>query len=280
MIKINGIELEIETFPNGESHIKGSKIISMLGELRLKRVDITFRYENDGDLIKLSFIKSFIDSILVKNAVSMAVNLTIAYMPYSRMDRVMGDSLFTLKYVAKMINDMKFNKVTIHEAHSDVALALIDNSESYLSTPILLPMVMKEINFDKEKDFVFYPDAGAQKRYTQMDEFKHGVGNKKRNINGDGSIESLEINLASEITVGKSRAIIVDDLSSYGGTFIRSATALKEVGFDEIYLLVGHCEESILKGDIFKTDLINKVYTTNSIIQESNEERLTICPIF
>jgi ribose-phosphate pyrophosphokinase len=279
MIKINGIKLDIDTFPNGESHIKGNKIKSMLGGLRLKRIDITFRYENDGDLIKLSFIKSFIDSILVKNAVSMAVNLSIAYMPYSRMDRVMGDSLFTLKYVAKMINDMKFNKVTVHEAHSDVTLALIDNSESYLSTPILLPIVMEEVNFDKERDFVFYPDAGAQKRYT-MGEFKYGVGNKKRNIIGDGSIESLEINLASEVTVGKSKAIIVDDLCSYGGTFMRSTTALKEVGFDEVYLLVGHCEESILKGDIFKTGLINKVYTTNSIIQESEEERLTIYPIF
>lgn len=280
MIKINGIKLDIETFPNGESHIKSKKIMDILEKLLLKRIDITFIYESDTDLIRLIFVKNFIDSVIRKNNAGVAVNLVIAYMPYSRMDRVMGDSLFTLKYVSKLINDLEFNKVTVHEAHSDVTLALIDNSESYLSTTHLLSDVMKDISFDKENDFLFFPDAGAQKRYQQIKEFKYGVGNKKRNIDGDGSIESLEVSLTSEMTVDKSRAIIVDDLCSYGGTFMRSATALKEIGFKEIYLLVGHCEESILKGDIFKTDLVNKVYTTNSIIQESNEERLTIYPIF
>ena len=74
------------------------------------------------------------------------------------------------------------------------------------------------------------------------------------------------------VTSKEFKAIIVDDLCSKGGTFILTASKLREMGATEIYLVVTHCEDTIFSGDILKTDLIKKVYTTNSILSKEHEK--------
>ncbi len=44
------------------------------------------------------------------------------------------------------------------------------------------------------------------------------------------------------------------------------------MGADEIYLVVTHCEDTIFDGDILKSDLITKVFTTNSILSKTHEK--------
>ncbi|WMT39307.1 hypothetical protein RE628_17800 [Paenibacillus sp. D2_2] len=65
--------------------------------------------------------------------------------------------------------------------------------------------------------------------------------------------------------------IIVDDLCSYGDNFIDNASILREVGAAEVYLLVIHTEDSIFKGNIFTSNVIDKVYTTNTLLSEVPE---------
>ena len=68
-----------------------------------------------------------------------------------------------------------------------------------------------------------------------------------------------------DISTVKANVIIIDDISSRGGTFYHSAKKLKELGANKIYLYITHCEKTILEGEIFSSGLIEKVYTTNSI---------------
>ena len=51
-----------------------------------------------------------------------------------------------------------------------------------------------------------------------------------------------------------------------------TAEKLKEIGAKDIYLVVTHCEDTIFDGDILKTDLIKKVYTTDSILSKNCEK--------
>ncbi|NRT27906.1 phosphoribosylpyrophosphate synthetase [Clostridium beijerinckii] len=44
------------------------------------------------------------------------------------------------------------------------------------------------------------------------------------------------------------------------------------MGATEIYLVVTHCEDTIFDGEILKTDLITKVFTTNSILSKEHEK--------
>lgn len=99
------------------------------------------------------------------------------------------------------------------------------------------------------------------------------VGFKHRNFE-TGKIESLEIvGQVDKITPRPAKAIIVDDLSSYGGTFVATADALREQGISEVYLLVAHAENSIFKGKLFEH--VDKVFTTDSILTNHKDNWYT-----
>lgn len=266
MIKLNGRVLNFKTFPNGETLIDHLEILDVARKFEFNAV--IFKYENDSDLIKLMFLKRYLEDYNINN-----VLLTIYYMPYSRMDRTENGSVFTLKYVSEFINNLNFYSVNIIEPHSDVTPALINKSSSYFVTFDIIKRVTNAVKFNKDNDFLLFPDATAQKRYGKVNGFKQLVGNKKRNF-ATGKIDSLEISGADDLTDCK--VIIWDDLSSYGGTFLWSAEKLKELGASEIYLVVGHAENSIYDGKIFDTDLINKVYTTNTIIEGRENKKIRI----
>ncbi|MED1301771.1 ribose-phosphate pyrophosphokinase [Bacillus pacificus] len=267
MIKINDYTIEFEKFPNGETRINGT---DLLNAQNANNNTITLKYENDNDLIRLMLVKRFLD----ERSFGDNIQLKILYMPYSRMDRVEGNSVFTLKYVSEFINSLGFSRVFIIEPHSDVTPALIDKSiADYPTIHQYLPKVISKIKFNKDADYLFFPDGGAQKRYGNIKGFNQLVGNKKRNFK-TGRIESLEV--VGDMKPGQ-KIVIVDDLSSYGGTFMMSGQKLKDMGAAEVYLLVAHCENSIFDGDIFKTNEIDGVFTTNSILdQNKTHEKLHI----
>lgn len=269
MIALNGVPLTFKTFPNGETLVDGEAIKQLAHE----RNRIDFKYENDGDLIKLMFVKKHLDELRRK------ATLLVRYMPYSRMDRVEGDSVFTLKHTSTFLNGLDFEEVTIIEPHSDVTSALIDRCRTEYPTIRLLEKVVKETGFDAEIDFLFFPDAGAQKRYSKVKGYKQLVGFKSRDF-ATGEIRSLE--LVGTIDTGTQgfKAIIVDDLCSYGGTFLRSAERLKEAGAEEVYLIVGHCENAIFQGEMLGSGLVDKVFTTDTILDAAQAtERIDITEI-
>lgn len=255
MILINGVEVVFERFPNNETRLDESSLHIPVGMVK----DIEFKYEDDSDLIRLMFLKKYSDSMKVDIR-----KLIVYYLPYSRMDRSENNSPFTLKYIADFINELNFESVTIVEPHSDVSPALINNSTSLYINYDLLSKVKEEVNFNEELDYIVFPDNGSSKRYSKMTEKNVLIGHKNRDFK-TGQITSLEI--IGGYTGGR-KAIIVDDLSSFGNTFVKTAIELSKQGIDEVYLLVAHAENSIFKGDLFKH--ITKVFTTDSILTEQN----------
>ncbi|THF84519.1 ribose-phosphate diphosphokinase [Cohnella fermenti] len=267
MIWLNGEPLTFTTFPNGETLVDGERIRTLAGE----RNEVTFKYEQDGDLLKLYFVRSHLDDL------RHSASLTVQYMPYSRMDRTSGGSVFTLKHVAKLLNAMNFDEVTILEPHSDVTPALVDRSRVRPVTLELLGPVLKDIGFDAEKDYLFFPDAGAQKRYGHIPGYKQLVGFKRRDFQ-TGRIEGLEVVGRAEAEGFK--AVILDDLCSYGGTFLLSAERLRELGASNVYLVVAHCENSIHEGKLPTSPLIDRVYTTDTLLSDTgaHSDRIRIFP--
>lgn len=262
MIYLNGEKVEITIFPNGESLIK-SENLDKYNDIN----EIKLIFEDDRDITHLIFLKGYLDERNLK------ANLVMPYMPYSRMDRTEGVNVFTLKHLCKLINSMNFRSVTIYEPHSDVCVALLDRVKVVNMTKKLTLKLIKKLNDDNL--YIVYPDAGAAKRYSnQIKHDKVLTANKERDFI-TGRIKSLEINGTVN---GEFNAIIVDDLCSRGGTFIKTAEKLREIGAKDIYLVVTHCENTIFDGDILKTDLIKKVYTTNSILNKI-EDKISVYKI-
>ncbi|MGN2370034.1 ribose-phosphate pyrophosphokinase [Clostridium cagae] len=260
MLYLNGKKVEMRKFPNGESLISSENLI-----INEKVNEIKLKFESDEDITKLISIKGHLDEFNLK------CNLVMGYMPYSRMDRTEGMTVFTLKHVCKLINSLDFENVYIYEPHSDVSVALLDRVRVINMSKELTEKALNEVKESEEEPiYLVYPDAGAARRYSKQIEFDRVLtANKERDFKS-GYIKRLAIN--GTLDNNKFKAIIVDDLCSKGGTFTLTAGKLREMGTTEIYLVVTHCEDTIFKGDILKTDLIKKVYTTNSILNREHEK--------
>ncbi|MDR3595275.1 ribose-phosphate pyrophosphokinase [Clostridium sp.] len=259
MIWLNNIKVDVTRFPNGESLVSSENLIinDEINTIKLK-------FENDEDITHLVFLKGHLDDLNVKS------KLVIGYLPYSRMDRTEGMTVFTLKHLCRLINNLKFEDVSIYEPHSDVCVALLDRVKVINMSQSLAKTALEKINKDNEAIYLVYPDAGAAKRYGKQIKYdKVLTANKERDFK-TGRIMKLEVN--GTIESNSFTAVIVDDLCSKGGTFILTAEKLKEMGANEIYLVVTHCEDTIFEGDILNSNLITKVFTTNSILSKEHEK--------
>ena len=247
MIKVEDKIIEQETF--GDGTLKCSNPIL---ESTKAFITITWCYDSDAEIFTLwSLVKHIKDKHY-----NLPINLALPYIPHARQDRQVSGKLFTLKYFAELINRMEFSNVFVLDPHSDVSTALIDRVRLMYS-PLLLPNDV----------VVMYPDAGAAKKYSKdyPNICTPIIGNKCRDESG--KIISYEL---LNFVEGTKKVVIRDDICSYGGTFVAAAKSLKSRGVEEITLIVSHCENNILKGDVL--NWIDNVITTDSICTISHPQ--------
>lgn len=280
MIKIDGKEIIIGKFPDGTPLLKPDIYFSKYEEC--KRATLTWHFESNEEMVAVMFLTRH----LQRNGI-LFVDLVMPYIPNARQDRVKSSNdVFTLKYFAEFINELAFDTVTVLDPHSSVSEALIDNiivenPKKYIyetierleviRRPILSTPVLDSNKLNPNRLIVFYPDEGAMKRYSGLINIPYAFGIKKRDWES-GKIAGLDVAGSTNLVAG-SDVLIIDDISSRGGTFYHSAKKLKELGADKIYLYVSHCEATILDGEIFKSGLIDKVFTTNSIFNAEAMKR-------
>ena len=243
MIKLNDVLIRQETF--GDGTLKCEEPSFMRWDEDDRSFEILWCYDSDSELFTLIVLRDF----LRENFPNSKVRLKMPYIPHARQDRCVSGRLFTLKSFAKVINSLDFYRVEVWDPHSDVSKALIDRIyvEPFQYVPTDIHSIM------------MYPDNGAAKKYGEY----YGcinpiIGNKHRNK--EGRIDSYEL---LNFVEGTKSVTIRDDICSYGGTFSAAAKALRERGVEHIELIVTHCENNILKGDVL--NYVDKVITTDSI---------------
>ena len=252
MIKINNEIININHFPDGTLLLKWYSSREFL--------EIEWYFENNEELVALIFLTKHLKS---HNSTT-KINLSLPYIPNARQDRVKThEDVFTLKYFADVINSLGFHQVQVLDPHSSVSEALINNIVTIKPIHYIYKTMLS-----CKPDMVFFPDEGAMKRYLGMVEKEYAFGIKKRDW-ATGKIEGLDVAGCID-KIKDSRILIIDDICSKGGTFYHSAKKLKEFGAKEIYLYVTHCENTILEGELLTSDLIERVYTTNSIFTKEH----------
>lgn len=257
MIEYNGKKVDLNHFPDGTLLIKEE------AEPAEKAV-LCWKFENNEEMVALYFLTRHLKAKGVSRIV-----LELPYIPNARQDRVKKpEDVFTLKYFAEFINSLGFAEVMVLDPHSYVSEALIDRIR--IRTPKDYVEQVLECIGGKEKPLLFFPDEGAMKRYSAMFDLPYVFGIKKRDWT-TGEIKGLDVAGRTELIAGSS-VLIIDDICSRGGTFFHSARALKELGAGDIYLYISHCENTILDGEIPKSDLIKQVYTTDSIFTGTHEK--------
>ena len=261
MIKVNGYKVEINYFPDNTQKLELPTYVISSD----KDVNITLFYENDNELFTLYCIVNHI-----REHYNTLIHLFLPYVPNARMDRTHEEKeVFTLKHFASFINGLNFASVVVLDPHSNVSPAVLHRcivrQPCYYINQVAIPK--------SRPDVIFFPDEGAMKRYSEVVSVKKPIafGMKKRDWT-TGAILGLDVFGDVEALKG-AKVLIIDDICSRGGTFYHSAKKLKELGAAEIDLYITHCEDTIQEGELLKDNgLINKIYTTDSLIKIQNEK--------
>ncbi|MCH2022069.1 MAG: ribose-phosphate diphosphokinase [Saprospiraceae bacterium] len=246
--KLNEIEYETFTFSGGEPHIK------IINDLKtITHVNISHRIKSFNDIGLILIAVDALRRSGVKN-----INLLIPYFPAARQDRIMvpGESL-SVKVYADLINALGVNQVSIYDAHSEVAIALLDNCKA-ISNHLFIKKVLEKIG----EVTLVSPDGGALKKIYKVSAYLGGIqvveGSKSRDVK-TGKLSGFKV--YSDDLQGKD-CLIVDDICDGGGTFMGLATELKRKNAGKLFLAVSH---GIFSKGVDNLMLhFDKIFTTDS----------------
>lgn len=250
MIKLNGIELKqsksadkdqqniISIFPDGTSQCW--KLSDEL--LTSKRFDIEWEFESEAELIHIcqlvDILKkhrhtySVVEDDYVQKNISKDITLHIPYLPYARQDKdIANDATFALHTFANIINQLKLNRVTAYDTHSNIAQKLINHFQNIFSVKPIAQAYL-----ESESNCIVFPDEGAKNRYAAYFDNTDIVYAKKVREQLTGEIKSVKLSGDVE---GKN-VLIVDDLCDGGGTFIKLAELLYLKGANKVNLYTSH----------------------------------------
>ncbi len=248
------IDFESFVFKGGEPHIK------ILEELMSEdEVTITIRIRSFNDVGMLLIATDALRRMEVEN-----IHLVLPYFPAARQDRVMvvGESL-SVKVYADIINAQNYKSITILDAHSEVAPALLNRVENISNHNFVTACLQNE------KDYVLIsPDGGALKKIYKLSQFLNGVPvvecSKIRDVK-TGRLSGFKV--YAEDLEGKT-CVIVDDICDGGGTFLGLAKELKEKKCGKLMLIVTHGIFSKGLGKL--TEIFDEVFSTNSFSDFEN----------
>lgn len=260
MLLLNNAQVHFIDFPNKERRLDLPK------ELVKDMNTVIWHYDNDSSIFELLLLEQ------VMFQLQKPYDLIIGYMPYSRMDRIQEDTTaFSLELLCKILanNTLMLNKILVSDPHSPVTLALLHKygipaDELNYS---LADTVMEYANVDLENAWIVFPDRGAALRYDESKYPNVIICEKTRDF-ATGRITNITAHIHKQTTTPDTDAplIIIDDLCSYGGTFIRAINTVKElddVASTDAWLIVTHAEKAIDEGSVM--DTFNKIFCTDSI---------------
>lgn len=259
MIYLNKHEVKYVTFPNNERRLDLNK------DLLATDNNVLWKYENDSSIFELFLFDDAMKSL------GSTYTLTIGYMPYSRMDRIQNPgTAFSLDVLTRLMSQLQsVNDINILDPHSPVTLEKfkeygISAKEIEFS---MVNDVLQYTKLDSNNAWFVFPDKGAANRYDCNLYPNSIICEKVRNFQ-TGKIESIKAHIHKQTTIPAEDAplIIIDDLCSYGGTFVGSIEAVKNdlsIDTPNRWLIVTHAEEAIDFGQVPAT--FSKIFTTDSI---------------
>lgn len=306
MIYLNGKKVEFIEFPNKERRLdlKESDLNNVPRNVPFQAFHIYnnantvyWKYENDASIFELFLLDDAIKSL------DQVYNLYIGYMPYSRMDRIKEKgTAFSLKILTDLMkNNLKaLNLLFILDPHSKETLNQFpeEYQTEYAKYKNHTHEFKNKKHFEKNNKYEFakdvidytklntkdawfvFPDKGAAKRYN-ADDYPNVIICEKVRDFATGKIQEIKARIHKQTSTPEQNApiIIIDDLCSYGGTFVGAIKAIEtdlKIKSENNWLIVTHAEEAMTKAGIPNT--FNKIFSTDSIatpseaISMSNQE--------
>lgn len=274
MLYLNDNEVKFIILPNQEKRL--DLPLEFINNLHENIV--LWTYETDASIFELLLF----DEVMAK--LEHRYKLVIGYMPYSRMDRVHeANTAFSLKVIVQLLSEQTsaLEEVFVLDPHSPETL----NKFKEFGMKVqeidysLADEVMEFANVNLDETWIVFPDKGAANRYDYYKYPNVIICEKTRNF-ATGAIESVKVETSSNTFITKEmkpNLIVIDDLCSYGGTFIKVLEAIEkhpDINFDEAWLIVTHAEKAMEEGKILEK--YDKVFCTDSISVPAESKDMTV----
>jgi ribose-phosphate pyrophosphokinase len=220
----------------------------------------------DHNLVELLLICDALKRLGVKEIVGV-----VPWLGYSKQDKVFrrGEPL-SIEVVAKILKVAGLSKLVTVDLHNE-------KIKDYFKIPVVnlsaTKTLAKEIKVDKET-VVVAPDKGAvgrSKELARLLKCPVVLIDKERDFEaGEVKIKGIKGEVRDK------RAIIIDDLIVTGGTLIKTADYLKNLGVQSIKVLVTH--HLYVKGVQKKLDksIIDEIVATDTVKSEEKSNKLKI----
>ena len=285
MILING-----EKFNDAEFH-NGEVIFKTTSNLKNDRNTIEMIFKDNRDITAVLFARQWLEDACPE----VPCDLVMKYCPYERMDRGIGDQLFSMRYFAAILRRFNFENIYILDPHSNVCVEALENFNTAVHVLDLEAYIRKVIE-DFKPDYICYPDKGARQKYTQV--LKNIAipvfyGNKVRDLKNNGKITSYELVDAPDLK--NKKILIIDDICCLGGTAYEAASLMKKAGAKEVAFYISHCEDGIFAGKILEKNkiifngketsftgegyVIDKVYTADTMGLSKTHENIKVVTV-
>lgn len=273
MLYLNNNKVEFITFPNQEKRLD----LPLNFVNNLHENIALWDYETDASIFELLLF----DEVMVK--LKHNYKLVIGYMPYSRMDRTdERNTAFSLKVLIQLLSEQTsaLKEVFVLDPHSPETLSKFKEygMKAQEIDYSLADEVMKFANVNLDETWIVFPDMGAANRYDYYKYPNVIICEKIRNF-ATGVIESVKVETRSKSSISKEmmlKLIVIDDLCSYGGTFVKALEAIEkhpDINFDEAWLVVTHAEKALEEGKVLEK--YDKIFCTDSISVPAESKDMT-----
>jgi ribose-phosphate pyrophosphokinase len=203
------------------------------------------------------------------------INLVIPYYGYSRQDKqhLSGEcmSIAMITRIFKKLGVKKVLTTDIHNANILATLPLTVEDNSCL--PIMAREIYKKLglNLESEKEFIVgSPDQGGVFRCDLFaaNFYQDQSNSKTISVKKERELSKVHFSKAVELygEIDRKKLILIDDVSTSGGTIINAVELCKANNVDEIYVVIVHAD--FAKGVLERfenNEVIKTLFTTNTI---------------
>lgn len=242
----------------------------------------TYVIQPTGNPSNENWMELFLIIDALKRADAKSITAVVPYYGYCRQDRKNEPRVpITAKLVANLLAASGPNRLVALDLHVDQIQGFFDIPIVHTRARNVFLERFNEIIIDKENLVVVSPDVGGVARARGLAKSLGtdlAIVDKRR----DRANECEVVNIVGDVK--NKDVVIIDDIIDTGGSLIKSAIALKEMGVRKIYVFATH---AVFSGDVYERlndGIIDKVFITDSIKTDASRlgdkiEILSVAPL-
>jgi ribose-phosphate pyrophosphokinase len=251
----------LRIFSDGESSIR-------LGKVRNKCIIVQSTHPpTDRHLIQLL--------MMVKRCTddgAQDICAVVPYLAYARQDRAFIEGeVVSIALVARLIETMGVKHIVTVDIHSQLAMSYFQSIHNVSSVRLLAQYAS---NMKLRNPVAVSPDAGGTIRANEFG----------RHLNIDViSLKKSRDRVTGEVTIDEKidkdiadrDAILIDDIISSGGSIIKAARVLRNLGVGKIYAMCAHALLIQDAAEKIKSAGVHDIISTNSVPSEYSKIELS-----